>query len=556
MVLQVEPRSRHKRAVGRQEVTDDLSLLLQVLPPKLRVVLENEAQLGNLIEVIMDLGRQPEARFFDRALYLNHSGIVREDLDYVIARVGDFTADNRAGMERTLHRISAIRNRRRDIIGLTCRVGRAVTGTVEIIRDVVEKGSSLLLLGPPGVGKTTLLREAARVLAEELEKRVVVVDTSNEIAGDGDIPHSGIGCARRMQVPSPELQHQVMIEAVENHMPEVIVIDEIGTLAEALAARTIAERGVQLVATAHGITLQNLLINPTLSDLVGGIQAVTLSDEEARRRGTQKTVLERKAPPTFDILVEIQSRERLAVYPDIAQVVDRLLSGAPVRPELRVRDERGRVKIEQPQTEEEPGPEFHRFAQQMSGIWENTQARSDPDQPQTRKRTASRPGLRRLQLVYPIGVSRSRLERSIEELRVPARLVEDPERADLILSLTAQPKRQPKKVQQALDKGVQFHTIKSNTLAQVKRFLQEYFRDSPSAEPPYRSQPDFALQEAEDGIIRVQRTAEPVELSPQNAYLRRLQHELIQSHGLHSESRGRSPYRRVMVYPQKSLRPE
>ena len=556
MVLQVERRSRQKRALGRQEVTDDLSLLLQVLPPKLRVVLENEAQLDNLIEVIMDLGRQPEARFFDRALYLNHSEILREDLDYVIARVGDFTADNRAGMERTLHRISAIRNRRRKIIGLTCRVGRAVTGTVEIIRDVVEKGSSLLLLGPPGVGKTTLLREAARVLAEELEKRVVVVDTSNEIAGDGDIPHSGIGCARRMQVPSPELQHQVMIEAVENHMPEVIVIDEIGTLAESLAARTIAERGVQLVATAHGITLQNLLINPTLSDLLGGIQAVTLSDEEARRRGTQKTILERKAPPTFDILVEIQSRERLAVYPDIAQVVDRLLSGAPVRPELRVRDERGRVKIEPPRTEEEPGPEFHRFAQQMSGIWDNRPPRSYPGQRQTRKRTASHPGRRRLKHIYPIGVSRSRLERSIEELRVPVRLVEEPEHADLILSLKAQRKRQPKKLQQALDKGVQFHTIKSNTLVQVKRFLQEYFRDVSFPEPPTSGRPDFALQEAEDGIIRVQRTAEPVELSPQNAYLRRLQHELIQSHGLHSESRGRSPYRRVMVHPQKGFQPE
>src|SRR3989442_2470881 len=186
---------------------------------------------------------------------------------------------------------------------LTLRVGRAVYGTMEIIRDVVEAGRSILLLGKPGVGKTTLLREVARVLADEMGKRVVIVDTSNEIAGDGDIPHPGIGRARRMQVATPSLQHAVMIEAVENHMPEVVVIDEIGTEQEAAAARTIAERGVQLIATAHGNTLENLMLNPTLSDLVGGIQTVTLSDEEARRRGTQKSVLERKAPPTFQTLV-------------------------------------------------------------------------------------------------------------------------------------------------------------------------------------------------------------------------------------------------------------
>ena len=191
-------------------------------------------------------------------------------------------------------------------------------GTVALIRDVIEQGQSLLILGRPGVGKTTLLREAARVLADDLGKRVVVVDTSNEIAGDGDIPHPGIGRARRMQVARPAEQHQVMIEAVENHMPEVIIIDEIGTELEAAAARTIAERGVQLVGTAHGRTLDNLVVNPTLSDLVGGTQTVTLGDEEARRRGTQKTVVERKAPPTFDVLVEQRSWREVVVVADVA----------------------------------------------------------------------------------------------------------------------------------------------------------------------------------------------------------------------------------------------
>src|SRR3990170_1326067 len=299
-------------------MTDDIEALLDALPLRISEPLQEKNGRSELLEIVMDLGRVPEARYPGREVVLSSEEITQDDLDFVISHVGQFTEDNRAGIERTLHRISAIRNRQGRIIGLTCRVGRAVFGTITIIRDIVESGNNILLLGRPGVGKTTMLREVARVLADEFKKRVIIVDTSNEIAGDGDIPHPAIGHARRMQVAVPDLQHAVMIEAVENHMPEVIVIDEIGTEAEALAARTIAERGVQLIGTAHGNTLDNLLQNPTLADLIGGIQAVTLSDEEARRRGTQKTVLERKAPPTFDVIIEIQNKDRLAVHHDVA----------------------------------------------------------------------------------------------------------------------------------------------------------------------------------------------------------------------------------------------
>src|SRR5438309_8775917 len=335
---------------GERVVVDDLTALLEGIPPHIRESLERHKEQPDLLEIVLDLGREPEARFPSAEIILSDRPITQADIDYVIQRIGVFGDDNRAGIERTLHRISAIRNRSGRIVGLTLRVGRAVFGTIAISQDIVETGHSILLLGRPGVGKTTMLREVARVLADDLKKRVVIVDTSNEIAGDGDIPHPAIGRARRMQVPTPAMQHQIMIEAVENHMPEVIVIDEIGTELEAAAARTIAERGVQLVATAHGNTLENLIMNPTLSDHIGCIQTVTLGDDEARRRGTQKSVLERKAPPTFDVLVEIQDRERVAVHENVSDVVDALLRGEPITPTIRYRDERGEIRVAQATT--------------------------------------------------------------------------------------------------------------------------------------------------------------------------------------------------------------
>ena len=326
-------------------IVDDLEILIGALPRHIQELLRDVGNLENLLEVVLDLGRPPEARFPGLETELASQEVTEEDIRHVVERIGAFGDDNRAGIERTLHRISAIRNRGGKIVGLTCRVGRAVFGTIRVIEDLVRSGKSILLLGRPGMGKTTMLREVARVLADDVRKRVIIVDTSNEIAGDGDIPHPAIGRARRMQVVTPALQHAVMIEAVENHMPEVIIIDEMGTEPEAAAARTIAERGVQLIATAHGNTLNNLVLNPTLSDLVGGIQTVTLGDEEARRRRTQKSVLERKSPPTFEVVVEIQAWDRVAVHDNVAGVVDAMLRGFPLSPEVRSSDRDGGVRV-------------------------------------------------------------------------------------------------------------------------------------------------------------------------------------------------------------------
>lgn len=505
-------------------VTDDLALLLSILPPTMRGLLESHPQCDALLEVVLDLGRVPQARFFTQTDDLPCPPVSREDLDYVCVHVSMFGNDNRAGIERTLHRISAIRNRRGAIVGLTCRVGRALFGTVDIMRDVIEQGKSLLLLGRPGVGKTTLLRESARLLADDLHKRVIIVDTSNEIAGDGDIPHPGIGRARRMQVPTPTAQHGVMIEAVENHMPEVIVIDEIGTEAEALAARTIAERGVQLIATAHGNTLENLLRNPTLSDLVGGIQTVTLSDEEARRRHTQKTVLERKAPPTFDVLIEIQDRASLAVHHDVALVVDGLLRGRILRPELRVRTADGGFEVRQPPPSAER-PESLPL---------------DEPYQERRPRRTRRASVR----IFPYAVNRVHLDQAIQLGRIPATLVDDLDDADVILTLKSQEKHQSRRLREAQARGVPLYTVRHNTVAQIEQTLRLIFDRNER-----RSSDAGALREAEEAVRHVLETLQPVELAPQNNYLRRLQHQLAEQFGLATESKGEEPHRRVVIYP-------
>jgi stage III sporulation protein SpoIIIAA len=665
--------------------TDDLDVLLAALPPEIVTAIHALPDRLALIEVVMDLGRRPEARYPDSEVELLDREIGEADIQYVVDHIGSFGDDNRAGIERTLHRISAIRNRNGKIVGLTCRIGRAVYGTIEIIADFVETGKSLLIMGRPGIGKTTMLREAARVLADDLDKRVVVVDTSNEIAGDGDIPHPAIGKARRMQVRTPSAQHEVMIEAVENHMPQVIVIDEIGTELEAAAARTIAERGVQLIGTAHGNTLANLMLNPTLSDLIGGIQSVTLGDEEARRRRTQKSVLERKAPPTFDVVIEIQDRERVLVHGDVADTVDALLRGDPVAPELRWRDEEG---VHRSQSRPRPSPREQLVPDRFSGLigpggggwrtepgWRGDAGfrgssggvflpggergtrstfrpgasgswrpgRSAPGAltpavpgpatgarveapfvageiadrgplergttpvPEPRARDArelsrqrewresaskaidslkaeegtapvnaadldaddealmdraveaeadeagpalripdagSLPTLR----VLPQGISRKRLEQAIRELQLPVIVARDVDEADVVMTIRSEYKQKTPMVREAEERAMPIYVLKTNTIPQMQASLTSIF----ALEVDPR---DAALRDTEEAIGVVLDRAEAVELSPQNAYIRRLQHQMAERANLVSRSRGREPYRRVRLYPDPAKSP-
>lgn len=577
------------RQLYETEYTDNIQDLLSILPPSIaegiRALQVNPAY-GALIEIVLDLGRPPEARFQDQEVLVSENDVTREDLALVSGRVGQFGDDNRAGIERTLHRISAIRNRTGEIVGLTCRIGRAVYGTIAIIEDLVESGESILLLGRPGVGKTTMLRESARVLADDMRKRVIIVDTSNEIAGDGDIPHPAIGRARRMQVPTPTAQHGVMIEAVENHMPQVIVIDEIGTELEALAARTIAERGVQLIGTAHGNTLENLMMNPTLSDLIGGIQSVTLSDEEARRRGTQKSILERKAPPTFNVMVEIISRDEVAVHRDVSATVDSILRNGPVKVEQRRRLPNGEIQVvlpddgrRDPSIHHSPRPRNERrndrdtrqstvltfptaaereLRQQVESVPEEepTEQASDvtpvaPLLPKGRG-TAQKP-LR----IYPFGVSRNRLESAVTQLRLPAVIVRDPREADMVMTLKSYYRQKPQPIRDAESRGTSVFVLRANTSVQMEHVLTTLFPSAVRTEngdgistgaPQNADRIANALLEAEEAIMAVMSGAPPVSLAPQESYVRKMQHDVAERYNIGSRSTGREPYRRVEIF--------
>jgi stage III sporulation protein SpoIIIAA len=534
-------------------ITDDLDALLGVLPGNIVESVHKANDYDNLLEIILDLGRVPTARYVQGEMVLINKEITRAELDHVVERIGEFDADNRAGLERTLHRISCLRNRRGHVVGLTCRVGRAVYGTVDIIQDIVESGRSILILGRPGVGKTTLLREAARILAEK--KRVIVVDTSNEIGGDGDVPHPAVGKARRMQVREPMLQHEVMIEAVENHNPEVIVIDEIGRELEAAAARTIAERGVQLIGTAHGQTIDNLLLNPTLSDLIGGIEAVTLSDEEARRRGTQKTVLERRAPPTFDVLVEIQQRDRFTVHMDIAASVDSLLRGYPLPPEIRSRDAEGRIQIEKAKVNprSKPDSEFR--------IENGTPAgprRPQPLQPAAGPslnvgehlgtNPAAEPHRTPLQTVrvYPYGVARDRLIQAAKRLGVPVLIARDAGEADVMVTLRSYYRDRQQAVMQAEHRGMPIYVLRANTVSQMEQFLSDLFNLSEMAPGP--AEVDAVKLQTQAAIAAVLNGERWVDLPPGSAAERRIQHELARDAELVSHSYGKEPRRHVRIF--------
>lgn len=520
--------------MNKVEFYEDLEKLYRVLPPK---VLEHlkEKDLEDLIEIVLDLGRVPEIRRSDGKIeYLGQSLTTEQDIRHLTERIEDFTSDNRSGIPGTLHRISAIKNRKGKVIGLTCRIGRVVTGTIFCIKDIVLRNKSILFLGRPGVGKTTKLREIARTLSDEMGKRVVVVDTSNEIAGDGDVPHRAIGHSRRMQVPGPEKQKDVMIEAVQNHTPEVIVVDEIGTEEEAMAARTIAERGVMLVATAHGNTLENLIKNPTLSDLIGGVNSVTLGDDEARRRSTQKTILEREKKPTFDIVIEIIDRDTLSIYTDVAEAVDYILREWPVKPEIR--------RVNQPAPEIKPIEETP------------TESKIEvPDNVMNRNFNIEKyvKDVQNFKKIYIYAINKTIVDKALERLEIHAEVTRNIDEADLVIAHKSYSKGGAKILGIARDYRLPIHYVKTNSMPQIQKVLKEGLKldkDSDAeAITSYTDETEKALDEVKEAVKQLEKGAKEVSLKPQNQRIRKLQHELIDQHNLISESIGEGDERHLKI---------
>ncbi|MFQ5400863.1 MAG: R3H domain-containing nucleic acid-binding protein [Anaerolineae bacterium] len=537
----------------KSQAREDLQALLAILPARVRHCIEELGHEEALLEVVMDLGRPPTARYTDGEVVLNPEEITQAEIDLVVNGIGDFDDDNRAGIARTLHRIAGIRNRRGQVVGLTCRVGRAVYGTIDIVNDIVEQGKSILLLGRPGVGKTTMLREMARILAES--RRVVIVDTSNEIGGDGDIPHPAVGRARRMQVPRPSHQHETMIEAVENHNPEVIIIDEIGREREAAAARTINERGVQLIGTAHGNTLENLLLNPTLSDLVGGIESVTLSDEEARRRGTQKTVLERRAPPTFDVLIEIQDRQQLVVHRDVTSSVDAMLRGQPFKVGFRTRDESGEIHVQEQEivvtssavTGRRGGrdaKESGRSRATSNGSRRQTAGPSAEGDSRRQRLRVSASQETRVLKIYAYGVARNRLHRAARQLGVRIEIVDRLPGADVLVTLKSYYRKRRQLILDAERRQTPVYVLRANTVTQMENFLIRAM----NLEVPANDPIEAAIAETEKAIQRVHKGEPGVNLAPVSSAIRRYQHQLARQANLVSHSYGKEPQRYVRIF--------
>ena len=521
------------------QLQNDLEKLIGIMPQKVTNYLTMDG-LQDVIEIVLDIGRPAEIRHAGGKIdKLGANIISEEDINFVTAHLQEFTHDNRSGIPGTLHRISAIRNRQGKIVGLTCRIGRVVTGTIACIKDICTQGKSILFLGRPGVGKTTKLREISRLVADELGKRVVIVDTSNEIAGDGDTPHPAIGAARRMQVPQPEYQKDIMIEAVENHTPEVIVVDEIGTEAEAQAARTIAERGVMLIATAHGNSLESLIKNPTLSDLVGGIQSVTLGDDEAKRRASQKTVLEREKQPTFDIVIEIIDRNTLAVYKNTSEAVDYILRGWPIRPELR--------KVDKDYSKNPVGESMIKEEFQTVKNTQNPEENSMNFSFSRQKYCEQNKPLRKL---YLYAVSKTIVEKIIERLDFNVEITRNVDDADIVLAHKNFAKGGAKVLNTAKEYRAQIFYVKTNSMAQIQKVLKDALDIRPYDNPDtagYQDDTELALDEAKNAIKKITDGAIAVELAPQNSQIRKLQHELIEQYGLQSTSIGEGENRHLRV---------